>query len=413
MNLSNAPTTKVSVIAPDVSGGGMTRVYLVSQILQKLGHDVEVMGCQFGDVIYPPPPDTLSVTAVPGQQLPQFIKSATQLLNQIRGDVIYAIKPRPTSLGIALLKKMYTRRPVLLDMDDWELSWLGGETYAYRPTIKQLARDILKPDGALRDLEHPFYISLGERWVRQADAVTVNNQFLQQKFGGHYLPNSKDTDIFDPARFDPAASRQTYGLSDYRVLMFPGTARPHKGLEDVLMAMDQLDQPDLRLVIVGGRKPDGYEDELMARWPQWLIKLPRFPSDQMAEVVAAAHVVVVPQRDTSIARAQFPIKLTDGMAMAKPILSTMVGDIPKILGDTGYLVAPCAPDQLAQMLQTILDNPKQAAERGRLARERCIQHYSVNAMAETLGPLIQQCLKRQPRNQLGYKQNYRRMESGR
>lgn len=413
MNLSNAAATKVSVIAPDVSGGGMTRVYLVSQILQKLGFSVEVVGCQFGDAVYPPPPDTLPVSAVPGRRLPGFMATTAQLLNKIQGDIIYAIKPRPTSLGIALLKKFYTRRPVLLDIDDWELSWFGGDRYAYRPTAKQLARDILKSDGALRDLEHPFYISRSESWVRQADVVTVNNRFLQEKFGGHYLPNSKDTDIFDPARFDPETSRRTYGLSDYRVLMFPGTARPHKGLEDVLMALDRLNQPDLRLVMVGGRKPDGYEDELMARWPQWLIKLPRFPLEQMAEVVAAAHVVVVPQRDTPTAKAQFPIKLTDGMAMAKPILSTTVGDIPKILDDTGYLVAPHAPDELAKMLRTILDDPLQAANRGRLARERCIKHYSVSAMADTLGPLIEQCLKSQPRNQLGYKQNYRRMEDGR
>ncbi|MEM7793532.1 MAG: glycosyltransferase family 4 protein [Cyanobacteria bacterium P01_C01_bin.118] len=383
----------------------MTRVYLVSRILQRLGHQVDVIGCQFGDGIYPPPPETLTVSPIPGKRLPGFLGSATQLLSHISGDIIYAIKPRPTSLGLALLNKVYTRRPVLLDIDDWELSWFGGDRYTYRPSPKQLARDILTPEGALRDLGHPFYISLGERWISQADAVTVNNQFLQQRFGGHYLPNSKDTHIFDPERFDPQASRQKYGLSDYRVLMFPGTARPHKGLEDVLMALDSLNQPDLRLVIVGGRKPDGYEDELMTRWPQWLIKLPRFPLDAMAEVVAAAHIVVVPQRDTPTAKAQFPIKLTDGMAMAKPILSTRVGDIPKILGDTGYLVDPSAPTALATMIDTIFNQPEQAAHRGQQARQRCIQHYSVDAMAETLGPLIQQCLKRLGEHQLGYNHN--------
>ena len=381
----------------------MTRVYLVSQILQRLGHSVDIVGCQFGQDIYPPPPENLPVIPVSGKQLPEFASSATKLLSQIRGDIIYAIKPRPTSLGLALLKKFYTQKPVFLDIDDWELSWFGGDRYDYRPSPKEFIRDFLRADGALRNVDHHYYISLAERWVDQADAITVNNQFLQQKFGGHYLPNSKDTRIFDPARFDSAASRQKYGLANYRVLMFPGTARPHKGLEDVLMALDQLNQSDLRLVIVGGRKPDGYEDELMARWPQWLIKLPRFPIEQMAEVVAAAHVVVVPQRDTPTARAQFPIKLTDGMAMAKPILSTRVGDIPKILGDTGYLVAPHASDQLAEMLQTILKDPEQAAKRGWRARERCIRHYSVDAMAERLGPLIQQCFQ-PPRDLSGHRQ---------
>ncbi|MEM6255608.1 MAG: glycosyltransferase [Cyanobacteria bacterium P01_D01_bin.156] len=371
----------------------MTRVYLVSQILQRLGYRVEVVGCQFGEEIYPPPPENLPVIPVPGKKLPGFVSTATQLLNRIQGDLIYAIKPRPTSLGIALLKKLYARCPVFLDIDDWELSWFGGDSYDYRPSPKEFIRDFLRTDGDLRDIDHHYYISLGEHWVPKADMVTVNNQFLQQKFGGHYLPNSKDTRIFDPVRFDPVASRQKYGLSNYRVLMFPGTARPHKGLEDVLIALDRLNQPDLRLVIVGGRKPDGYEDELMARWPQWLIKLPRFPLEEMAEVVAAAHVVVVPQRDTSTARAQFPIKLTDGMAMAKPVLSTRVGDIPKILGDAGYLIAPHAPQQLADMLQTIFRDLDQAEKRGQLARQRCIAHYSVDAMAKRLEPLIHQCLQ--------------------
>ena len=170
--------------------------------------------------------------------------------------------------------------------------------------------------------------------------------------------------------------------------MFPGTARPHKGLEDVLMALDQLDQPDFRLVIVGGRKPDGYEDDLMKRWGQWLITLPRFPMEQMAEVVSAAHVVVVPQRDYETARAQFPLKLTDGMAMAKPILSTTVGDIPEILTDCAYLAAPESPEQLATQLSAIFLDWETALQKGAIARERCIEHYSLNAMANRLQSLF-------------------------
>jgi glycosyltransferase involved in cell wall biosynthesis len=51
-----------------------------------------------------------------------------------------------------------------------------------------------------------------------------------------------------------------------------------------------------------------------------------------AEVVAAAHVVVVPQRDGPVSRAQFPMKLADAMALAKPILCTAVGDVPEVVG---------------------------------------------------------------------------------
>jgi glycosyltransferase involved in cell wall biosynthesis len=197
------------------------------------------------------------------------------------------------------------------------------------------------------------------------------------------------------------------------VLLFPGAPRPYKGIDDLLAALDTLNQPDLRLVIVGGSPYDDYDQVLAKRWGKWLIQLPKCPYEMMPEVVAAAHVIVVPQQDHDAAKAQFPLKLTDGMAMAKPILATTVGDIPEILGNTGYLVAPDSPPQLANMLQTILNNPEQAASRGHLARERCIQRYSVDAMAETLGPLIQQCVNRQSLNQLGYRQKYKHMESRR
>jgi glycosyltransferase involved in cell wall biosynthesis len=376
---------RVSVVAPDLAGGGTTRVYSVATALQQLGCEVTVVGAQFAPQLYPLPPQTLKVCAVPCDRSLRYAAALPKLLSHLTGDIIYAIKPRPTSFGTGLLKKLTAGRPLLLDIDDWEMSWQGDR---YRPSPKQLARDLLKPNGALRNPEHALYLEWMENLVARADEVTVSTKFLQQRFGGHYLPNSKDTDVFDPSRYNPAQSRQKYGLADYQVLMFPGTARPHKGLEDVLIALDQLNRKDLRLVIVGGRKPDSYEDDLMARWGQWLIKLPRFSMDEMAEVVAAAHVVVVPQRDAETAKAQFPLKLTDGMAMAKPILSTTVGDIPEILGDCGYLAAPESPEQLAAQLAIILDDLEAANRKGRQARERCVDHYSIARMAQRLESVL-------------------------
>ncbi len=376
----------VSVIAPDLSGGGTTRVYLVANALQRLGFQVTVIGPQFSSPIYPQPPKNLNVCAVPAERSLKYAIALKAILSSLNSDLIYAIKPRPTSLGTALLKQLTNRRrPVLLDIDDWEMSWQGKR---YRPTPKQLLRDLLKPNGALHNPEHPICIEWMESLITRADAVTTSTRFLQQKFNGYYLPNSKDTQLFNPATFNPEASREKYGLSGYRVLMFPGTARPHKGLEDMLIALDKLNQPDLRLVIVGGRKPDSYEDDLLARWGRWLIKLPRFSMAEMAEVVSAAHVVVVPQRNYETAKAQFPLKLTDGMAMAKPILSTTVGDIPEILIGCGYFAEPESPDQLAAQLSTIFQNWEDAVHMGLKARARCIEHYSLNAMASRLQALM-------------------------
>ena len=170
--------------------------------------------------------------------------------------------------------------------------------------------------------------------------------------------------------------------------MFPGAPRPHKGVEDVLIALDYLNESDLRLVIVGGSPYDNYDEQLREKWGRWIIKLPRLPVEVMPEVLAAAHIVVVPQRDTPVARAQFPLKLTDGMAMAKPILSTYVGDIPEILGDTGYLVDAEAPEQIAQKIKLIFQDLDAANAQGRKSRERCIKYYSTDTMAVIISDVI-------------------------
>ena len=110
----------------------------------------------------------------------------------------------------------------------------------------------------------------------------------------------------------------------------------------------------------------------------------------MPFVVAAAHLVVVPQRDTPAALAQFPLKLTDAMSMAKPVLATNVGDIPEILGDTGYLVAPSSPEQIAEKIQIIFENLEEANQKALLARKRCIDFYSIDAMTSILSDAIAQ-----------------------
>ncbi|MGB3514651.1 MAG: glycosyltransferase family 4 protein [Microcoleaceae cyanobacterium] len=386
---------KISIIASDLSSsgagrwGGAVRPFLLSQALKKLGCEVEIVG--FVDENLPTniSQASLSIFPIPSNKYyPGFLLSAKQLLDKITGDIIYAYKLKPTSLGLALVKKMQTSRPVFLDIDDWELSWYGGDNWKYNPGIKQLARDILKPQGALRQPDNPVYLKWIEGFVSKADRVTLHNQFLKKRFGGVYLPNGKDTTLFDPTKYEQETSRIRYGLSGYKILMFPGAPRPYKGVEDVLIALDNLDRPDLRLVIVGGSPYDDYDRELMEKWGRWIIKMPKYPPTVMPEIVAAAHIIVVPQRDTPEAQAQFPLKLTDGMAMAKPIIATKVGDIPEIVGDTGYLVAPSSPEQIAEQIQLIFNNLTEANTKGMEARERCIKYYSIDAMSNILSDLI-------------------------
>ena len=67
------------------------------------------------------------------------------------------MKPRPTSLGIAVLKKLQSRKPIILDIDNWEMSWFGGDNWRYYVKPKQLLRDIIKSDGVFRNPQYQWY----------------------------------------------------------------------------------------------------------------------------------------------------------------------------------------------------------------------------------------------------------------
>ena len=327
----NPSKLKISIIVSDLSSsgagrwGGGVRPFLLAQTLRKLNYNVEMLGVAFGEVSSTIKNSDLPIVAIPCEYHSGFLQATYKLINQIDGDIIYAVKLKPSSFGIALVKKFLSRRPLILDIDDWEMSWPDGDRFKYSFTPKKLFLDILKPEGVLRHPDHPLYLQQIEKLSHYADAITTHNQFLQQRFGGTYIPNGKDTELFDPAKYEPEASRIKYGLADYKILMFPGAPRP---------------------------------------------------------------LIVVPQRNNPAARAQFPLKLTDGMAMAKPIIATNVGDIPHILGDTGYLVESNSPEQIGKTIQQIFDNLDEAKAKGRAARERCIMHYSLDAMAKIMQPII-------------------------
>ena len=387
----------ISIIVSDFSQrgagrwGGAIRPFLLAEALQKLGHTVKLFGLAYERKSSSLPED-ISIFALECPYYAGIIKTGqviTRLLQEIDGEILYAVKVKPSSFGLALLKRLQTGRPLILDIDDWEMSWHGGDNWQYKPNPKQLYLDLVKSDGGLRHLDHPLYLKWLEKYVSSADAITIHTEFMQKRFTGVYVPNGKDVNLFNPARYDSQSARLKYGLAQYRVLMFPGAPRPYKGLEDILTALELLQQPDLRLVIVGGSPYDDYDQLLLNQWGKWLINLPKASTFMMPEIVAAADIVVVPQRYSLATLAQFPLKLTDGMSMAKPILATKVGDIPSILGDTGFLVDPEQPTEIAQMIDYIFAHPQEAYNKGQAARKRCIEHYSLEAMASCLESVIE------------------------
>ena len=371
---------KVSVLAFDLSDNATGRADLLARLLATR-YAVEVVGPRFGaDIWHPARGGAIPYRGRPGARYPRFASQASELARLADGDVLLASKPRPTSYGIALLARRQRHRPVLLDIDDWELGFF------YRSGVwgrVGRALNVGNPNGL------PWTWAM-ERLVGRADAITVASRFLERRFGGVLVPHVRDTEAWDPARFDAAAARARLGVGDAKIVMFLGTPRGHKGVDDLVEAMAGLSAA--RLVIVGA-EPEHARARRWAERPGVIVRGP-VPFDEVPRYLAAADVVAVPQLATSDTVGQVPAKLFDAMAMARPIVSTSVSMIPEILDGCGLLVPPGEPRALRAVLETLLADPDRARELGRRARARCIERYSFASARAVLLPLVERLASR-------------------
>lgn len=79
--------------------------------------------------------------------------------------------------------------------------------------------------------------------------------------------------------------------------------------------------------------------------------------------------MVILQRRNFATILQMPAKIFEAMAMAKPIISTNVSNIPEILQDCGWIVEPENPIQLAKTIKYVFDHPVEANARQRDVKE--------------------------------------------
>ncbi len=373
---------KVSVLCFDLADNAAGRAFLLARLLEPLGA-VEVVGPCYGDAVWEPVAgDRIPCRTVPGFKFPRFAASLPALLALADGDVLYASKPRLTSAGIGYLKRLGSHRPLLLDIDDWEVGFF-------------LRSGALRAVGRALNVANPAGLPwtwLMERFRSIADGVTVASRFLEQRFGGTLIPHVRDTEAWTPGSADPSEARRRLGVRDERVVMFLGTPRAYKGVEDLCAAVARLDRADVALAVVGTDPGSAAGSALAARYPAVRL-VGRVPFEHVPRYLVAADVVAVPQRDTTDTRGQTPAKLFDAMALGRPIVSTRVSMIPEILDGCGVLVPPGDVAALGQAIGHLLDHPDAAADLGRRARERCVAEYSFAAARRRLFPLVERALR--------------------
>lgn len=217
-----------------------------------------------------------------------------------------------------------------------------------------------------------LYEYLQVRTFRRFDAVVVVSRPLAAQLEGagvprtriHLVPNAW---AGEAASLTRSEARLALGVpADGHIIGWVGRLSHEKGPDVLVRAIAQLDRPPATAVIVG----DGPELAALRAAATQLGVADRivWPGavPGAGRLMRAFDVFVLSSRTEGT-----PIVLFEAMASDVPVVTTDVGGIPDVVGDTEAVLVPSdAPQALASAIRGILSNRVLASERASAARRR-------------------------------------------
>jgi phosphatidylinositol alpha-mannosyltransferase len=207
------------------------------------------------------------------------------------------------------------------------------------------------------------------------------------------IPNAVDVHRFDPGIDGIAVRRKLKLVADRPVVLLVGRIVAHKGIEHFVEASRYL--PGVQFLIAG----EGTHLEAMERLAERIgvedrVRfLGRVSQEGLPKVYAACDVFVLP----SVSRLEaFGIVALEAMATGKPVV---VADIPGVReviedGREGLLTDPINPQDLAEKIRRLLDDPALRQEMGRRGREKVLASFTTEAVADQVFQVYQDVLAR-------------------
>jgi glycosyltransferase involved in cell wall biosynthesis len=86
--------------------------------------------------------------------------------------------------------------------------------------------------------------------------------------------------------------------------------------------------------------------------------------------------------------------LVEAMAAGRPVIASRSGGVPEVVvdGETGLLVSPESPAELAAAISRLVASPEEANRMGAAGRDRARSHFGAGRMAEQMTALYEELL---------------------
>jgi len=343
--------------------GARIRCYNFARELNKYGLQTEVLS--YADTLGAPDGEDESRMGM--LEKIRYNQKAFRVLLKDKDALLYMQRFNYHSLAPYAAHLLHKRR-IILDLDDWEMRDNPKYHLGFYPSskahfcIRHIARRSLLCIAASRSLE-TFLSGFTDR--------------LQ------YIPTGVDTALFCPCLYQP--DRQKI------IFSWIGTFHKKEYIENIAFALQCFSllrqrYPHIYFEIAGDgihRRSlleivEGYHDSHIAV-KGWIA--PR----QVPAYLANIHIGLMPVlSDNRFNNAKSPTKLFEYMAMAKPTVSSCVGENVHIIrdADNGFLAKD--KDEFMQKMQTLVEDADLCVRMGQRARLTVESDYSLEILGKRL-----------------------------
>jgi glycosyltransferase involved in cell wall biosynthesis len=160
------------------------------------------------------------------------------------------------------------------------------------------------------------------------------------------------------------------------VLLFVGFVTPRKGLDYLAQALPRI-RPAPRLVLAG-RWDKEYRSQflrMLGSTADRLVEVGYVPDEQLPVYYSLADVYV-----SASLMEGFGLTIAEALACETPVVAAEAGSVAEVVGPGGILVPPRDPENLADAISNLLQNPEQRRELGLRGRAHVVRMFSVEAM---------------------------------
>ncbi len=172
--------------------------------------------------------------------------------------------------------------------------------------------------------------------------------------------------------------RQRYGLGSGPIVVYPAVTHPHKNHRFLLQVLhDHWTDPDLRLVLIGGRgraEAELWSDVNRLGLAERVVRPGRVSAADRDGLVAMAQALVFPSEYEG-----FGAPVAEAMHLGVPVIASDRACLPEVVGDAG-LVLPLEPARWGRALDEVALRRSELIAAGRFRAGR----YTTERSAEAL-----------------------------